>query len=85
MSGVFDQERIRVDIRLLTDVATDWVQCSIRVSGVNEAHLIALEVDHPRPLSELPSQLPRILMRVMTILRAELPGGAFRGVDEQPF
>lgn len=83
--AILPSERVAITLRMLCDAERDWVQTTIEMTGVNERHQLALIVKHPEPLSELPSQLPRLLLELVEILRAELPDGGFRPPDTQTF
>ncbi len=83
--AVLPSERVSITLRMLCDSERDWVQSTIEMTGVNPQHQLALIVQHPEPLSELPSQLPRLLLEMLELLRAEMPNGGFRDPDAQTF
>jgi len=85
MSSVFDHERICVNLRILCDSERDWMQCTLELTSVNPQHQLALIVEHPEKLSDLPSHLPRLLLEILTQLRDQLPAGGLREPDAQPF
>lgn len=83
--SVFEQDRVAITVTVLADSSTDWCQCTIEARGVDPSHLLALDVQHPIALSELAAHCPSLLLRILEILRAEMPAGTLRGVDEQTF
>lgn len=83
--SVFSQDRACVTLRILTDASADWSQATLEITGVERSHLLALNVHHPERLSELPSQLPRLLLEVLDELRRVLDVDVFRELDEQTF
>lgn len=80
MSGAFEQTRAVVHLRILVDSERDWLQATLDVRGGEEPHQLALIVHHPTKLSELPSQLPRLLLEIQRTLREALPPGGSEAV-----
>ncbi len=63
------QNRICVTLRILVDVERDWMQRSIRVTGVDERHLLADVVHHPESLRDLAPSMARTLLELVDEIR----------------
>lgn len=65
----FGQNRICVTLRVLVDVERDWMQRSIRVTGVDDRHLLADVVHHPEPFRDLAPSMARTLLELVDEVR----------------
>ncbi len=64
-----EQNRICVTLRILVDVERDWMQRSLRVTGVDERHLLADVVHHPESLRDLAPSMARTLLELVDEIR----------------